>query len=62
MSRPSDDLERAYPRMGQITVATRVVSAKPDSRRTATIIILLTCSVALMMTGMSVPRTASIKV
>ncbi len=40
--------------MGEIVVATQVITPKPDPRRVRTIIILLTASVALMMTGFGI--------
>jgi multidrug resistance protein len=40
--------------MGEIVVATQVITSKPDPRRVRTIIILLTASVALMMTGFGI--------
>ena len=46
---------RPQPRnMGQIVVATQVITGKPSPQRVRTIIILLTASVALMMTGFGI--------
>ena len=40
--------------MGEIVVATQVITVKPSPQRVRTIIILLTASVALMMTGFGI--------